>query len=64
MATNNLAIKQNLSSSTALRHFMSQIYAELNESTNCVGMFVYLLKDFDRVDHSTQLTQLYEDGIR
>lgn len=56
--------RKKLSTSSALIHFMGQVYTGLNNGKYCAGLFVDVMKAFDTVDHFTLLTRLEEAGVR
>lgn len=56
--------REKLDTNDALLQFMSQEYTCINERKYFSGIFVDIMKAFDRVDHDILLTRMYEDGMR
>ena len=53
-----------MSTSLAIIELVEEITSSLDNDEATVGVFIYLKKAFDTVDHSILIEQLYHYGIR
>lgn len=61
---NQFGFREGLSTETALKHFMDDVYIGLNTGKRVSGIFLDIKKAFDTVDHDILLSKLYNCGIR